>query len=109
MPRNARLESDSEIAMRERYHGAESSKVQSSKVPIPHSFGGDMSRRLTVLAVAMLSVGLAAQGQQAAPQQPARSPSNLGSDANANPLRNALIMGYFTNHDDAKLPLYPLP
>jgi hypothetical protein len=68
-----------------------------------------MTRRLTVLAVAVMSVGLAAQGQQAAPQQPARNPSNLGSDANGNPLRKALKTGHVSNYDEAKVPPYTLP
>lgn len=72
-----------------------------------------MSRRLTVLAIAAMSVGLAAQGQQPAPQQPAApqqaNPSNLGSDANGNPLRRALKTGHVSNYDEAKVPAYTLP
>jgi hypothetical protein len=72
-----------------------------------------MSRRLTVLAIAAMSVGLAAQGQQPAPQQPAApqqaNPSNLGSDANGNPLRRALKTGHVSNYDEGKVPPYTLP
>ena len=68
-----------------------------------------MTRRLAVLAVAVMSVGLAAQGQQAAPPQPARNPSNLESDANGNPLRRALKTGHVSNYDEAKVPPYTLP
>src|SRR5688500_12785374 len=68
-----------------------------------------MTRRLTLLAVAVMSVGLAAQGQQAPPQRPAPNPSNLGSDANGNPLRRALKTGHVSNYDGAKVPPYTLP
>src|SRR4026209_2009691 len=72
-----------------------------------------MSRRLTVLAIAAMSVGLAAQGQQPAPQQPAApqqaNPSNLGSDANGDPLRRALKTGHVSNYDEGKVPPYTLP
>jgi hypothetical protein len=68
-----------------------------------------MSRQLTVLAVAVMSVGLVAQAPQPAPPQPARNPSNLGSDANGNPLRKALKTGHVSNYDEAKVPPYTLP
>src|SRR5688500_10483596 len=68
-----------------------------------------MSRRLTGLAVAVMSVGLAAQGQQPVAQQPARNPSNLGSDANGNPLRRASKTGHVSNYDETKVPPYTLP
>jgi hypothetical protein len=45
----------------------------------------------------------------AAPQQPAPNPSNLGSDANGNPLRKALKTGHISNYDEAKVAPYTLP
>ena len=68
-----------------------------------------MSRRLTCVAITLMSVGLVAQTQQPAPQQPAANPSNLGSDANGNPLRRALKTGHVSNYDEAKVPPYTLP
>ena len=68
-----------------------------------------MSRRLTCVAIALMSVGLVAQGQQPTPQQPAPNPSNLGSDANGNPLRRALKTGHISNYDESKVPPYTLP
>ena len=68
-----------------------------------------MSRRLSVLVLALMSVGLAAQTQQPAPQQPAPNPSNLGSDANGNPLRRAVKTGHVSNYDETKVPPYTLP
>ena len=68
-----------------------------------------MSRRLTCVAIALMSVGLVAQGQQPTPQQPAPNPSNLGSDANGNPLRRALKTGHVSNYDESKVPPYTLP
>jgi hypothetical protein len=64
---------------------------------------------VTVLAIAAMSLGLAAQGQQAPPQAPAPNPSNLGADANGNPLRRALKTGHVSNYDEAKVPPYTLP
>ena len=68
-----------------------------------------MSKRVTVLAIAAMSVGLVAQGQQAPPQAPAPNPSNLGADANGNPLRRALKTGHVSNYDETKVPRYTLP
>ena len=68
-----------------------------------------MSRRLICVAIALMSVGLVAQTQQPAPQQPAPNPSNLGSDANGNPLRRALKTGHISNYDESKVPPYTLP
>jgi hypothetical protein len=93
--------------MRKRYHGA----------------GGKMSRRFSVVTLAVMSVGLALHAQQpaappqqaapaapaAAPQQAPANPSNLGSDANGNPLRRALKTGHVSNYDEAKVPAYSLP
>ena len=78
-----------------------------------------MSMRLICVAIALMSVGLVAQGQQPAPQQPtpqqpaaqqpAPNPSNLGSDANGNPLRRALKTGHISNYDESKVQPYTLP
>jgi hypothetical protein len=61
------------------------------------------------MAITLMSVGLVAQTQQPAPQQPAANPSNLGSDANGNPLRKAVKTGHVSNYDEAKVPPYTLP
>jgi hypothetical protein len=65
----------------------------------------------------LLSAGLLAQApatpQQpatpSAPQQPAPNPSNLGNDANGNPLRKALKTGHISNYDESKVAAYALP
>jgi hypothetical protein len=65
--------------------------------------------------VTALSTGLAVYAQQpAAPASgqatPApQSPTNLGADANGNPLRRALKTGHVSNYDEAKVPPYKLP
>jgi hypothetical protein len=68
-----------------------------------------MSRRLSGLAIALMSVGVVAQTPQPAPQQPPANPSNLGSDANGNPLRRAVKTGHVSNYDESKVPPYTLP
>src|SRR5512144_3070270 len=68
-----------------------------------------MSRRLSAAAIVLMSAGLLAQAPQTTPQQPAPNPSNLGSDANGNPLRKALKTGHVSNYDEAKVPPYALP
>ena len=68
-----------------------------------------MSRRLSGLAIVLMSVGVVAQTPPPAPQQPAANPSNLGSDANGNPLRRALKTGHVSNYDESKVPPYTLP
>ena len=82
-----------------------------------------MSRRFSVVTLAVMSVGLALHAQQpaappqqaapaapaTAPQQAPANPSNLGSDANGNPLRRALKTGHVSNYDEAKVPAYTLP
>ena len=69
-----------------------------------------MSRLITA-ACALLSTALIAQ--QAAtppgPQQPAPNPSNLGNDANGNPVRKALKTGHISNYDESKVAPYTLP
>jgi hypothetical protein len=72
-----------------------------------------MTGRLGAMAVVMMSVGLLAQAPQPAQQQPAPqtppNPSDLGSDANGNPLRKALKTGHVSNYDESKVPPYTLP
>src|SRR4051812_11893926 len=77
-----------------------------------------MNRFNTAAACALMSAGLIAQTpaatpQQAAtpttPQQPASNPSNLGNDANGNPLRKALKTGHVSNYDESKVAPYTLP
>ncbi len=77
-----------------------------------------MSRRLIVIAVFAAGAGWLAHAQQppAAPApnpapaaQPAPNLSNLGSDANGNPLRKALKTGHISNYDEAKVAPYTLP
>ena len=66
--------------------------------------------KLTAAAVCiLLSAGLVAQTPTATPQQPAPNPSNLGNDANGNPLRKALKTGHISNYDEAKVAPYTLP
>ena len=79
-----------------------------------------MTRFLTVSALSVLCVGFLVQAQQPAPPaagagQPAAAPAvttpatNLGSDANGNPLRRALKTGHVSNYDEAKVAPYTLP
>ena len=54
-----------------------------------------------LLAVVLLAgVGGAIEAQQ---------PTNLGSDANGNPMRRALKTGHVSNYDETKVPPYTLP
>jgi hypothetical protein len=48
-------------------------------------------------------------GAQTAPAQAPPNPSNLGNDANGNPLRKALKTGHVSNYDEAKVGSYTLP
>ncbi len=68
-----------------------------------------MTRQLSVAAAVLMSAGLLAQAPQPAPPQPAPNPSNLGSDANGNPLRKALKTGHVSNYDESKVASYTLP
>ncbi len=79
-----------------------------------------MLKRLCGLAIGVMFLGLVTEAQQPAPQpaaqpapqpatQPPANPSNLGSDANGNPLRKALKTGHVSNYDEAKVPPYKLP
>ncbi len=67
-----------------------------------------MATRVSAVAVVVMSAGLLAQAPQPAPQQPP-NPSNLGADANGNPLRKALKTGHVSNYDESKVPPYTLP
>jgi (4-O-methyl)-D-glucuronate---lignin esterase len=62
-----------------------------------------VAKHAGALAVFALCLGLAVHGQQPA------SPTNLGSDANGNPLRKALSTGHVSNYDEAKVGPYTLP
>ena len=83
-----------------------------------------MTLRLLTAAAAAATLGIAASAQQPAPAPaPATPPpttgqtpaagqgrsTNLGSDANGNPLRLALKTGHVSNYDEAKTGTYTLP
>ena len=61
----------------------------------------------------LLMTGLVAAAQQPTPPKPAQSgqgPStNLGNDANGNPLRLAVKTGHVSNYDEGKVKPYSLP
>jgi hypothetical protein len=63
--------------------------------------------------VLVAAVSLAAQQQPAQQQPPAppkpTNPTNLGSDANGNPLRLATKTGHVSNYDESKVKPYMLP
>ena len=75
-----------------------------------------MRKQLCVIAAVFVGTGLTLGGQQTAPPvapgqgtaAPA-SATNLGSDANGNPLRRALKTGHVSNYDEAKVAPYTLP
>jgi hypothetical protein len=60
---------------------------------------------LAVLVLAAAAVTMQAQ----TPPQPPSSATNLGSDANGNPLRRAIATGHVSNYDEAKVTPYTLP
>jgi len=64
-------------------------------------------KRVALLLPVALCVAVAAQTPQ--PPQPAANPSNLGNDANGNPLRRATRTGHVSNYDEAKVAPYTLP
>jgi hypothetical protein len=73
-----------------------------------------MRKQLCVLTVALAGMGLAIDGQQApppagAPTPPPAQATNLGTDANGNPLRRALKSGHVSNYDEAKVSSFALP
>jgi len=76
-----------------------------------------MFSRLLVPAVGLVTLGLVVTAQQqsapapapASPPSAPANPSNLGSDANGNPLRKALKTGHVSNYDEAKAGTSTLP
>jgi hypothetical protein len=65
-------------------------------------------KRRIVTVMALLTVGVA----WAAAQQPPATPgpkTNLGNDANGNPLRLAVKTGHVSNYDESKVAPYTLP
>ena len=78
-----------------------------------------MSVRIALSASAAVCITLAISAQAPAPQIPATPPAqpspaagrstNLGADANGNPLRLALKTGHVSNYDEAKVRPYTLP
>src|SRR6476619_4707435 len=63
-----------------------------------------MNSLIAAAAYAFLTAGLLAQTPAPPP-----NPSNLGNDANGNPLRKALKTGHVSNYDEAKVAPYKLP
>ncbi len=78
-----------------------------------------MRKQLYVVAAVFVGTGLTLGGQQTAPAAPPVAPgqgtaapasaTNLGSDANGNPLRRALKTGHVSNYDEAKVAPFTLP
>src|SRR5712692_8017321 len=64
-----------------------------------------MRRLMTLSAILALVVASGVHTQTPA----APNATNLGSDANGNPLRRALETGHVSNYDEAKVPPYTLP
>lgn len=72
-----------------------------------------------LIGAALLGSGLALSAQQPTPAPPSATPgqtpssaqpkTNLGSDANGNPLRLAIKTGHISNYDEAKVRPYTLP
>jgi hypothetical protein len=67
-----------------------------------------MRHPLTVPALVFLGVIASVHTQTPAPPV-TPNPTNLGSDANGNPLRRAVKTGHVSNYDEAKVPPYTLP
>jgi (4-O-methyl)-D-glucuronate---lignin esterase len=72
-----------------------------------------MVRKLVALVAAFgVSVAAAAQQTSAPPAAQAQTPpakTDLGKDANGNPLRLAVKTGHVSNYDESKVPPYRLP
>lgn len=71
-----------------------------------------MTVRRSIVFVTMALVTLAtvpAMLQTPAPVPLPANQTNLGSDANGNPLRRALKTGHISNYDESKVPPYTLP
>src|SRR5215831_13456703 len=62
-------------------------------------------RKNTLVLIAVLMAGNVVR----AVQNPSSNPTNLGSDANGNPLRKALKTGHISNYDESKVGPYTLP
>jgi hypothetical protein len=62
--------------------------------------------RSIVVSTWLLLLGVAGAVQS---QSPAPNATNLGSDANGNPLRRALKTGHVSNYDEARVAPYTLP
>ncbi len=62
-----------------------------------------MRRKICVLIALMLAGSLISRAQNSP------NPTNLGSDANGNPLRKALKTGHVSNYDESKVAPYTLP
>ena len=75
--------------------------------------------RLVVVTAALAGMSLSISGQQPPAQgtpppaaqaaPPPASATNLGNDANGNPLRRALKTGHVSNYDESKVGSYTLP
>ena len=59
--------------------------------------------------MALVMLALAPSMLQTPAPAPAANQTNLGSDANGNPLRRALKTGHISNYDESKVPPYTLP
>src|SRR5881628_2595959 len=64
-----------------------------------------MMRKKTILFIAALLLG----GLLGHGQNPHANSTNLGNDANGNPLRKALKTGHISNYDESKVAPYTLP
>ncbi len=75
--------------------------------------------QLVVMTAALVGMSLSISGQQPPAQgtpppaaqaaPPPASATNLGNDANGNPLRRALKTGHVSNYDESKVGTYTLP
>ncbi len=80
-----------------------------------------MNKQLCIVAAVLVGTGLTLGGQQPPSPAPATpssasqnsappaSATNLGSDANGNPLRRALKTGHISNYDESKVAPFTLP
>src|SRR6266851_7998621 len=64
-----------------------------------------MRRAMTWFALLMLVAAVGVRTQS----PPGQNPTNLGSDANGNPLRVAIKTGHVSNYDETKVRPYTLP
>jgi hypothetical protein len=68
-----------------------------------------MTRGTSLVTTATLLLLGTGSALTQAPAAPAANQTNLGSDANGNPLRRALKTGHVSNYDEAKVAPYTLP